>query len=299
MRVLKVFAILALVASPVLANQAFEPVGAAVGPSVPPDPGAPVWAGPRAVLYDNGPFITHPGGGVGGADASYLQTALGLNVYGFGHAISSGFRVADQFTIPAGQTWDITSITTFAYQTSSGTTSTINNINLQIHDAQPPGGTVVFGDTTTNRFSSSAWSNVYRVLDTSPVNTDRPIMATIATTPVTLGAGTYWINWQVGGTGASGPWAPPITIVGQTLTGDAIQFDGAAWNPLIDTGTAGTQQGLPFIVEGTVQGGGGGGGGGGGTGGTAEPIPTLSKTGVVILVLALVGIAAVLIRRRM
>jgi len=40
-------------------------------------------------------------------------------------------------------------------------------------------------------------------------------------------------------------------------------------------------------------------GGGGGTGGLANPIPTLSTTGVLVLVLALIGISAVLIRRRM
>jgi hypothetical protein len=296
MKVLKVFAILALVASPVLADQAFEPASAGSGPAVPPDPGAPVWAGPRAVLYDNGPLVTHPGGGAGGADASYLQTALGMTIYGFGHALSSGYRVADQFTVPAGQTWDLTNITTFAYQTGSGTTSTINSVSIEIRNAAPPGGTVVWGDTTTNVFSSSSWSNIYRVLDTSPGDTARPIMATVANTPVSnLGAGTYWISWQVGGTGASGPWAPPVSIVGQTATGDALQFDGSTWSPLTDVGG----QGLPFIIEGTVQGGGGGGGGGGGTGGAAEPIPTLSKTGVVVLVLALIGIAAVLIRRRM
>src|SRR5512143_645082 len=52
------------------------------------------------VLYNNGPIVTHPGGGAGGADASALQTALGMGTYGFGHAVSSGFRVADDFTVP-------------------------------------------------------------------------------------------------------------------------------------------------------------------------------------------------------
>ena len=40
-------------------------------------------------------------------------------------------------------------------------------------------------------------------------------------------------------------------------------------------------------------------GGGGGTGATAEPIPTLSTTGIAVLILALIGISVVLIRRRM
>jgi len=45
--------------------------------------------------------------------------------------------------------------------------------------------------------------------------------------------------------------------------------------------------------------GGTGGGGGGGTGGLATPVPTLSNTGLLVMVLALIAISVVLIRRRM
>ena len=121
---MKLFAIVALVAMPVWADQAFEP-STVTGVGVPPDPFAPVWSGPRAELFDNGPVLTHTGTGVGGADESWLQTTLGMGIYGFGHAQSAGYRVADQFTIPAGETWDITNVTFFAYQSFAGTTSTM------------------------------------------------------------------------------------------------------------------------------------------------------------------------------
>jgi hypothetical protein len=296
MKVLKVFAIIAFAALPLAANQAFEP-STAGGVGVPPDPGAPVWSGPRALLYDNGPLVTHPGGGAGGNNASAVQTALGMTIYGFGHSLASGSRVADQFTIPAGQTWDITNITFFAYQTGSSTTSTINNVNLRIWTGSPGSGTVVFGDTSTNVLGTTAWTSTYRVLDTDLTATSRPVMANTCNAVVSLGSGTYWLDWQVGGTLSSGPWAPPVTVLGQTSTGDALQSvdGGSTYSPISDVGA----QGLPFVVEGTVQGGGGGGGGGGGTGGEAEPIPTLSKTGVVVLILALIAISAVLIRRRL
>jgi hypothetical protein len=302
MRVFKIFAIVALVAAlPVAADQSFEP-GTASSGYVAPDPGAPVWNGPRAVLFDNGPLVNSPGTGVGGADESVLQNnTLLMNTLGAGHQFALGYRVADQFTIPAGETWDITNITTFAYQTGSSTTSSMTQVSIEIRDAMPPGGAVVFGDLSTNYLGSTAWSNIYRVTETSTgTSTDRPIMAQVNNVVTTLGEGTYWISWSTDGSLASGPWAPPITINGQTTTGDALQSldAGASYAALTDTGTA-TPQGLPFIVEGTIQGGGGGGGGGGGTGGLANPIPTLSKTGVVVLVLALIGISAVLIRRRM
>jgi hypothetical protein len=150
-------------------------------PTKPGDgPAAPLgdWRWPQAVLYDNGPLVTHPGGGAGGADASALQTAIGLNVYGFGHAVTSGFRVADDFTV-TGSGWTITDIVFFAYQTGSSTTSTINNVNLRIWDGVPgqAGSNIVFGDTTTNRLTGTVWGNSYRVLDTDLLGSTRPIMA--------------------------------------------------------------------------------------------------------------------------
>lgn len=206
---------------------------------------------PEAVLFDNGPYFNSPGGGPGGADASILQTALGLNVLGFGAAQASGIRVADDFVIPAGQTWTIQDFICYAYQTGSSTTSTITAVNVRIWNGQPGVGTVVFGDTLTNRMSATTWSNCYRYSDTSP-GTTRPIMKQTVTLGVTLGEGHYWIDWQLAGSLSSGPWAPPITITGQATTGDALQYLSGAWNPIIDNGTAQTPQGLPFILNGTM-----------------------------------------------
>ena len=211
---------------------------------------------PEAVLYDNGPLVTNPGGGAGGADASALQTAVGNSTYGFGHALSSGYRMADDFTVPAGG-WTVESITFFAYQTGSGTTSTINHVNLRIWDGVPgaSGSNVVFGDTTTNRLAGSSFSNIYRVLDTGLGDSTRPIMASVVTVNQFLPAGTYWLDWQTGGTLSSGPWAVPVTIAGQTQKPGAngLQWDPTAstWNPAMDNGSN-TQQDLPFIIEGTA-----------------------------------------------
>lgn len=210
------------------------------------------WRYPEAVLYDNGPLITHPGGGAGGADVSALQTALAMSTFGFGNQLTAGNRVADDFTVTGGG-WFIDTITFFGYQTGSSTASTFTAVNLRIWDGPPnlPTSSVVFGDTTTNRMISSTWSNIYRTLDTSLGATDRPIMANVTAINTFLPAGTYWVDWQADGTLASGPWAPPISILGQTTTGNAQQFTTAGgWANLIDTGS-GTPQGLPFIIEGS------------------------------------------------
>lgn len=96
--------------------------------------------------------------------------------------------------------------------------------------------------------SATTWSNSYRYSDTSP-GTTRPIMKQTVTLGVTLGEGQYWIDWQLAGSLSSGPWAPPITITGQTNTGNALQFSTGAWTPIIDNGTP---QSLPFVLNGTV-----------------------------------------------
>ncbi len=181
-----------------------------------------------------------------------MQTALLLSTYGFGNQASAGNRVADDFTVTGGG-WFVDSMTFFGYQTGSSTTSTFTGLNLRIWDGPPDdaGSMVVFGDTTTNRLASTTWSNIYRVLDTGLLDSTRPVMALVATVNTFLPAGTYWVDWQADGTLASGPWAPPISILGQTTTGNAKQFTTTGWADLIDTGS-GTVQGLPFIVEGAT-----------------------------------------------
>ncbi len=235
-----------------LPGEAADVVGAAVpqGPAPASLPGAP-WEMPEVVLYDNGPLVTHPGGGAGGADASAVQTALAMTLYGSNVSLSGGYRIADGFTISDAGGWQIDQITFFAYQTNSGNSCTLDHVNYQIWNGPPndPGSSVVYGDTTTNRMASCAWSNIYRVLDTDLTNTQRPIMAMVASAGVTLPPGTYWLDWQIGGTLTSGPWQPPITILGQTTTGDALQWVAAngAWQAMVDGTNA---QGVPFILEG-------------------------------------------------
>lgn len=208
---------------------------------------------PEAVLYDNGPLVTTPGGGAGGNDISELQVSLGMSTLGFGHQWASGNSVADDFTV-GGFGWQIDDITVFAYQTGSGTTSALTGVYMQIWDGSPddPASSVVWGDLTTNRLSATSWTNIYRVADTSQSDTQRPIMRAVASVGATLAAGNYWVEWSVDGSGASGPWAPPISILGTPATGNAMQNTGT-WVPAQDTGTL-DPQGLPFIIEGNVVG---------------------------------------------
>jgi len=128
-----------------------------------------------------------------------------------------------------------------------------------------PGSSVVFGDLQTNRKIGTGWTGVYRALNTAPTDAQRPVMATQASAGVVLPPGTYWLDWMSNGSRDSGPWAPPLTLLGQTTTGDGLQWTTSAegaldggtlaqptgqWIPALDSGTL-TWQGFPFMVEGT------------------------------------------------
>jgi hypothetical protein len=286
---LVVAAIAVLAAVPAAAQQSEDVTTAPMGSGPAPDPNAPVWSGPRALLYDNGPIVNSPGTGAGGADESQLQVGLGMNTLGAGHQFALGYRVADEFTVPAGDEWQIDTFTFFAYQTGSTTTSTITGVYVQIWNGQPnAGGTLIWGDMTTNRLSSTSWANIYRVSETASGNTQRPVMANIATIGTSLTPGTYWIDWSVDGTLSSGPWVPPITITGQTSTGNSLQYT-TAWAALLDSGTS-TPQGLPFIVDGEYL-------GPTPTQGVLQGIPTMSGRGIAVLVLLLVVVGVLVLRR--
>ncbi len=212
------------------------------------------WDGPLAELFNTGPWWNSAGTGVGGMDESILE-AWGTT-YGYGCQLSATNLIADDFEVPAGQTWEITGITVGGYQTGSGTTPTINGLYLAGYDDPPTTGTVVYGDIGTNVFTSAIWSDIYRVNEAGTgVNSDRPIMAVTATFSTSWIApeGTYWIGWQLDGTASSGPWAPPVVIMGTQDTGNGLQSvdGGILWEP-VENG--GAPQGLLLIIEGNVMG---------------------------------------------
>ncbi len=212
----------------------------------------PVWDGPKAVLWDNGPVITSYGTGVGGADESILDPADVVN--GFGCQWASDIRLADDFEVPAGQNWEIDKITLLGYQTGEGPPSSIVGVYIEIYDGNPETATLVWGGLFTNVMTTTEFMNCYRVNQAgSGINTDRPIMVQTCefSSAINLSGGTYWIVWQQDGTGASGPWTPPITIDGQLETGNAIQYYDFAWAPIEDSQSL-ALKGLPFILEGTI-----------------------------------------------
>lgn len=163
---------------------------------------------------------------------------------------TNDFRLADDFTVPAGQTWAISSVEVFAYQTSS-TSFPISQMNLKIWNGSPSaGGMVVFGDATTNVMNSagSVDSKMYRIA-ASGATTTRRIWQVKGNVATTLNPGTYFIDYQVRATNSGAVFFPAVTIVGSNgpASANALQASKGAWASLIDAGS-GTVQAMPFII---------------------------------------------------
>ncbi len=248
MRKLAIVLAILVIAAPALANEIDKINANEIPTHDPPIPG-PVWDGGRDVLFDNGPLESFPG-------VSMLEDlTLGSGTYGWGAQILNDNRMSDDFTIPAGETWNISAATFFCYQTGSTTISTITQVYVQIYDGPPDLGTsnVIWGDLATNRLNTTVWSGVYRQLESNPGATNRPIMANTCDVVVSLGAGTYWFVFQFDGSLSSGPWAPPIVMLGVPTTGDGYQYTNSSgvFSPVFDSGDLGAK-GFPFIIEGSM-----------------------------------------------
>ncbi len=177
-------------------------------------------------------------------------------------------RVADDFTVPTGQTWNITKVTFYSYQTGYvGISSPFTDVRVQIKNAIPSNAasTVVFGDLATNRLLNSSDAMMYRIPNTTtpapgtPAELNRKIFKIEATVNVALTTGTYWIEWNHFA-GANGNFSPPSTVVDvRTVAGyNAIQWAGdeSLWKPIIDLGNPETEADvpldMPFMIDYTL-----------------------------------------------
>lgn len=215
--------------------------------------------------YVNGPFVTHPGAfacvaPIPPGDGSSLENIAPLNLNTFGFTASNAFRCADDFTVPAGESWTLSDITVYGYQTltSNAVTSTITAGNYRIWCGTPgAGGTIVADFSAASQWMSSTWTGAYRATAgvigvCAAANTNRKIMDVVMNgNGIVLGPGTYWVDYAL--TAPAGPFCPPIAILGTGNTGNARQLNvGTNTWVNLTTGAALFPQGLPFRLNYTV-----------------------------------------------
>ncbi len=232
---------------------------------VPPPPGDPNNAtlggyftiGPcDDLLHDNGPIITHPRQGTGGADVSALDNTSTHHaphtIYGFGAqwAAGAGNSLADDFTV--SDTWSITHVEVFGYQTNAAVPNA-TGVYCRVWNGDPrSGGVVVRGDLTTNLLTTppAGTFHCYRTPIGSLTATSRQVQTVrVPVTWAPLTPGVYWFEFQL--TGAS--YCPPVTENTVNDTGNAIQRQSSTWivlNNAAAPNTAGCA--VPFRVYGTA-----------------------------------------------
>jgi hypothetical protein len=254
----------------------------------------PVWVNsPTAVLYSNGAVQTAAtGGGAAGNEPVSATTAPDTSFGATCIGNATGFRLADDFTVPAGG-WTVNKVTVFGYQTQAApggsTASTMTGGILQIWRGVPgaAGSTVVFGDATTNRQTATSFSGVWRAASTTLTNVQRPIMAVeFGGLTVNLTPGTYYADYGITGSGASGPFCPPNNVAAATNNGQQFNATTSVWGPVTDGGSLRPLD-FPFVIDGVP---------------TAAPVvrvptPGLNFAGMVALVLALGALATFATRR--
>lgn len=191
-----------------------------------------------APVYSNGPAVNASGLSILSSPATTI---------GYGMQVTAGNAVADDFVVPIGQSWNVHSLSLYAYQTGatafSFTSASWSLVTGSVNNA------VVLASGV------GAVSNEgrvgYRVLAATPGDTSRPIYQVGVDIPdLELGTGSYWLRWSLAGALASGPWQPPVA---DGRTGNAAQaVAGAAFNPLLEAGSRLSVE-LPFALNGTLR----------------------------------------------
>lgn len=187
-----------------------------------------------ALLWDNGPWITHPG-------TPAWSEAIELPIGGSGATgtdVAEPGRGADDFNVPEGQIWTLTHLEFYAYQTGSGTQSTFTDAYVELYNRDPflGGGPTWKGES--NRLTASTWSGVYRVFYAQIGDTQRPVMKnTIDLSGLPpLSEGNYWISVGLRGSLPAGPFAN-FTTPG-SKNDNASQFFNGTWRKVSEQSAA-------------------------------------------------------------
>ncbi len=218
-----------------------------------------------APIYSNSgqlddPFmVTRTGGQCGtDGDATDVQTALGLNTYGWDASAPANSSVADDFEVPHGQTWAIDGLVLYFYQTNA-TEPTVAGVDYAFSDTdllgQPPppwNPSPAHADFTTT----------FKKLDIDPAtgSCERQVQKVfVPVSPAYVATeGRHWLAWRAtGSTVLPGPFQPPVVVPGQMQTPGANGLQsvgGAPYSYVVDGGPAGTQQNFVFELTGAIAG---------------------------------------------
>jgi MYXO-CTERM domain-containing protein len=234
-----------------------------------------------AQIYSNGPLSTGPTSESGvAAPAGTTWSELQHDVANMTQAnnsagvasVAGAVRLADDFTVPAGQVWTITNIDFYAYLTNNPpATSPIAGYTVQVWEGLPgePTSTVIAGNTSTNVLTSSTDALIFRIGNTAvpppglATNTARKVWRNRVTfaQPLVLTAGTYWLDWDLtDNNAAANAFSPSVTVVGTRTQANwnarQLNISNGTWNPILDLGNPDTAPDvaadMPFDIQGSA-----------------------------------------------
>ncbi len=210
-------------------------------------------------------------------NSTQANATSGLPAY-FYSDNSTSYALADDFTVPSGQTWEVTGFDFFCYQTVySGSIPPIDQLRIRLYNVNPStvGATPIAGNFTTNVYDATNSDNafIYRIFHaTVPTpqqpNYSRKVFRIRGNISATLPAGQYWVEFQAHATDNAQIFFPPVTVVGSRAVSGAnskinviastFPSDVLGWANNIDggipTNAPDVALALPFSVLGTTLG---------------------------------------------
>jgi len=165
---------------------------------------------------------------------------------------TTDFALADDFTVPAGPSWNVTRLRIYALdQVTTSLTSPYTQIRVRIWNGVPgAGGTVIWGDMTTNVFAGTGFSGARGIFNslgvTGTPTPNLPIFYIDANVNATLAPGTYWVEWQV--PNAAATFSPTSQVAGiRSLPSyNARQRNVATWTAVVDGGSPTSAPDVPI-----------------------------------------------------
>jgi len=250
------------------------------------------------VCYNNGSpnnpdspdlgFITHLNQGCNSADVSVLQSdALRFRNFGYSNRLIRNTTLAEDFVLAKEE--HLTSVDFYAFNDEPGLEPLVQQVSIRIWSGQPgeTNSTVIYGDLLENSLIFSEFTGSYRTNERTIPSCIRPIMKITASLDVTLGPGTYWIEWQFQVPEFVNHYRTvPITILGVAETGNSIQSEdgGLTFEPVVDQGND-AAQGLPFVISCSVN-----------NTVVGSPIPTMGQWALICLTICLMIISTLALK---
>jgi Secretion system C-terminal sorting domain len=208
-------------------------------------------------------------------NTTQVNGTSGLPAYFYSDG-SASYALADDFVVPVGQIWEITSFDFFCYQPIySGSVPPVNQLRIRLHNTDPSisGATPIVGDLTTNVYDATNSDNafIYRVFHSVIPNPQQPnfsrkVFRVRGNISATLPAGQYWVEFQAHATDNTELFFPPVTIVGSRSVAGAnskinvissiFPSDVLGWGINNDIGIPNSAPdvalALPFNINGSV-----------------------------------------------